>query len=124
MPDLPVIADFSCSVCGVPVAYKELYPPGVPRAAGRGAEHPPRKRDRHWMYVSNGDRYGDRELTPEEFAHEVETLAGEHPGSYLALYCHGCRATYCFRYWKVDYSDDPPRSVGTCPRGHMRVIDY
>ena len=64
------IVDFPCSICGAPVGYQELYPPGVPRAAGRGGEDPGRRLDRHWHYVSDGDRYGDSELTLAAFAEE------------------------------------------------------
>jgi hypothetical protein len=118
------IVDFKCAICGESVGYEELYPPGVQRAPGRGGEHPLRRLDRHWHYVSNGDRFGDSELTAEEFAHNVEALAGEHPARFMALYCHGCELLYCYGHWRVKYSDDPPRTVGLCPKGHMRVIDW
>jgi hypothetical protein len=117
------IVDFSCSICGESIGYRELYPPGVPRAAGRGGEHPGRRLDRHWHYVSDGDRYGDSELTPAEFAREVADLAGEHPEAFLKLYCHECQLVYCFGHWRVEYSDQPPVCFGICPRGHGHVID-
>lgn len=123
MADSAAIRDFSCSVCGAPVGYRELYPPGVPRAAGRGGEHPRRRLDRYWQYLSNGERTGDCEVTPEEFAREVEALGGEHAARFLALYCGSCQLVYCFDHWMVDFSDEPPHSFGSCPQGHWRVID-
>ena len=118
------IALFSCSVCDHLVGYQELYPPGVPRAPERGPEHPLRRLDRHWLYTSNGDRSGNVEMTAEKFAHAVEALAGEHPASFLALYCHACELVYCYGHWAVEYSEDPPRTVGACPKHHQRVIDW
>ena len=118
------IAIFSCSICGKEVGYEELYPPGVPRSPERGPEHPLRELDRHWHYISNGDRMGDSELTAEEFASALEALAGEHPASFLALYCPGCERVYCYDHWRVRYSDDPPRTIGVCRKGHTRVIDW
>lgn len=123
MADTGVVRDFPCSVCGAPVGYRELYPPGVPRAAGRGGEHPGRRLDRYWQYISDGDRAGDREVTPDEFAREVEALGGEHAARFLALYCRECQLVYCFDHWTVDYSDTPPHLVGICPRNHWRVMD-
>jgi len=118
-----IIADFPCSICGKPVGYEELYPPGVARATGRGEEHPLRNLDRHWHYISNGDRCGDSELTPDQFARAAEALAGEHSASFLALYCEECQLVYCFKHWRVEYAHDPDMSFGTCPKGHVRVID-
>jgi hypothetical protein len=92
----PTIADLGCSICGAPVGYRELYPPGVPRAAGRGDEHPGRRLDRPWQYVSDGDGYGFGEPTPAEFVRAVEALAGEHPENFLKLYCHHYGPVYCF----------------------------
>jgi hypothetical protein len=123
MTDTAAIRDFSCSVCGAPVAYRELYPPGVPRSAGRGGEHPGRRLDRYWEYISDGDREGACEVTHDQFARGVEALGGDHAARYLALYCRDCQLVYCFNHWKVEYSDEAPRSFGTCPRGHGRVID-
>lgn len=123
MTDTAAIRDFPCSICGEPVGYRELYPPGVPRAAGRGGEDPGRRLDRHWHYVSDGDRYGDSELTTTEFAQEITDLAGEHPESFLKLHCPKCQLVYCFAHWTVEYSDEPPVSFGICPQGHGRVID-
>jgi hypothetical protein len=85
--DSAAIRDFSCSVCGAPVGSREVYPPGIPRAVGRGGEHPGRRLDRCWQYTTDRDRTRDREVTPEEFARAVEALGGEQAGSCLALYC-------------------------------------
>ena len=120
----PTIVIFSCSICGREVAYEELYPPGVPRARHRGPEHPRRRLDRYWHYVSNGDYEGDSELTQTEFEGNVAALTREHPASFLALYCHGCELVYCYDHWAVRYSEDPPRTMGHCPKGHVRVIDW
>jgi hypothetical protein len=117
------ISDFRCSVCRAKVGYEELYPPGARRATGRGGEHPGRDLQRHWHYISNGDREGDSELTPDEFTRAVEALAGQHPESFLALYCEKCQLVYCFKHWRVEYALDPDMSFGTCPNGHVRVID-
>lgn len=122
-PAAAVIVDFPCSICGARVGYKELYPPGVPRAAGRGPEHPARQLDRPWLYVDNGDRGGDRGLTPDDYAQQVTALAREHPGAFLRLYCPRCAAAYCYRHWSVEADGDPPITFGTCPQGHPRVID-
>jgi len=121
--DGAVVVDFPCSACGRPVGYHELYPPGVPRRADRGPENPGRDLDRHWEYVSNGDREGFGELSPAEFERAVRNVTGDDAARSIALYCHKCRRVYCFAHWRVEYSDDPPRSFGTCPMGHGHVID-
>jgi hypothetical protein len=118
-----VVVDFPCSVCGKPVGYQELYPPGVPRRPDRGPENPGRALDRHWHYISNGDRDGFGELSPAEFDRAVQHLTGADPASFVALYCHECERVYCFDHWRVEYSDEPPRSFGTCREGHGHVID-
>lgn len=93
--------DFPCSECDAPVGHRELYPPGVPRAPGRNAEHRRRRLDRSWRYISNGDRTGDREVTQLEFAREVEALRGEGARKLLALYCGSCELVYCFDEGRV-----------------------
>jgi hypothetical protein len=118
------IAVFRCSICRQEVGYEELYPPGVPRSLERGEEHPMRILDRYWRYSSNGDRFGDSELTEEAFARSVAALAGEHPASSLALYCPGCERVYCYRHWRVEYSGDPEMTMGICRKGHARVLDW
>ena len=114
MPEATIV-DFPCSVCGRVVGYEELYPPGVPRASGRGGEHPRRKLDRHWHYISDGDRGGDGELTPDRFEQQLRARSGEHPASFLKLYCKRCQLVCCFDHWKVEYSDVPPVSMGILP---------
>ena len=117
------VVDVSCSVCGKRVGYRELYPPDVPRPADRGPEHPARSLDRAWEYVGNGDREGFGGLSLAELDRAIESLAGDQPERFMALYCHECRLVYCFAHWRVEYSNDPPRSFGRCPRGHGHVID-
>ncbi len=122
----PVILDVACSLCGRPVGYWELYPPHVPRPADRGPEHPLRRLDRYWHYVSDGDRMGNSEITEGEYEGNRARLTGEAAASFVKLYCTACGLVYCWDHWRVGYSDDPlgsPRSWGACPRGHHRIID-
>jgi len=83
--DQAIIRDFSCSLCGKQVGHVELYPPGVPRSRERGEEHPGRKLDGHWSYQSNGDRYGDSELTPAQYKARAESLARPGAGDFVSL---------------------------------------
>jgi ribosomal protein S27E len=121
--DQAIIRDFSCSSCGKRVAYVELYPPGVPRSRERGEEHPGRRLDSHWSYQSNGDRYGDSELTPAQYEAQVESLAGSGAGDFVRLRCSDCGLIYCWDHADVHYVGDPERTMAKLPCGHSCVID-
>ncbi len=119
----PIIRDFNCSICGKQVAYVELYPPGVPRSRERGEEHLRRRLDSHWSYQSNGDRYGDSELTPAQYEAQGERLAGSGAGDLVRLHCRECRLVFCWDHAEVHYEGDPERTMAKLPCGHWCVID-
>ena len=121
--DQAIIRDFSCSRCGTKVGYVELYPPGVPRSRERGGEHPGRKLDSHWSYQSNGDRFGDSELTPAQYKARAESLAGPGAGDFVSLRCRECGLIFCWSHAEIHYEGDPEMAVAKLPCGHWRVVD-
>jgi hypothetical protein len=76
------------------------------------------------MYASNGDREGDIELQPMEYERQRAALASDGAAGFVVLYCRSCQQVYCYRHWFMEYvGEGSPRSFGTCPKGHGRVID-
>jgi hypothetical protein len=120
-------AVFHCDACGAPAARVAL----LLDERGPGAEGPA-------GLITQADFYGEwaQVVLAGGLQEVAAAIASADPAALYAVeplwapfYCSECERVYCHEHWQFrlvfdeEWTDWYEETVGTCPRGHERVVD-